>query len=523
MARKGRPENLVSIGDRTTEKQREITSKGGIESGKAKRRQKTYREIAREINAAPVNLDVKGLAERLQLVGLDPEQESNAALVPATIFTGLLERDMKAVEMWRQLTEDEKTDEDTAFELPARVMGKAFVDIHRQIKPNIRHVFKGGRGAGKSSQIGFEIIEKLKNNPQIHACIVRKIGATLKDSVFAQMQWAIKELNLEEQFKITKNPLEITYKKTGQKIFFRGCDDPMKLKGIKVPFGYIGILWKEELDQFAGPEEERMVNQSVLRGGQEFFDFCSYNPPRSKSSWVNQDEINPSVANTVFHTSTYLDMPPEWLGPRFLDDAEFLKKVNPAAYENEYLGVANGDGGSVFENLEIREITDEEIMTFDVILMGIDWGWIDLFVWTKSCYDSRKHILYVFDEFSAQKMSNWDTWTVLTEQKGVTSDDLIIADSAEPKSIGDYKAYGANIRGAVKGPDSRTYSFKWLQSLAKIVIDPNRCPGAAKELSEYEYERDKEGNIISGYPDGADHHADSLRYATSLIWRRRGQ
>lgn len=521
MPRRKQDENLIPGGHRLT---KEEQSMGGIASGEARRRQKTYREIAREINAAPVNLDIKGLAERLQLVGLDPKKQSNASLVPATIFAGLLGQDMKAVEMWRQLTEEERADEDTAFELPARVMGKAFVDIHRQIKPNIRYVFKGGRGGGKSSQIGFEILERLKNNPQIHACIVRKIGATLKDSVFAQMQWAIRELNLEEQFKITKNPLEITYKKTGQKIFFRGCDDPMKLKGIKVPFGYIGILWKEELDQFAGPEEERMVNQSVLRGGQEFFDFCSYNPPRSKSSWVNQDEINPSVANTVFHTSTYLDMPQEWLGPRFLDDAEFLKKVNPAAYENEYLGVANGDGGSVFENLEIREISDAEIMTFDVILMGIDWGYFpDEAVWVKVCYDANRHILYIFDEFRAVKMSNWDLWVNLTELKGVTEDDLIIADSAEPKSIGDFKAYGANIRGAVKGPDSRSYSFKWLQSLAKIVIDPNRCPGTAKEFSEYEYERDKEGNVISGYPDGADHGVDAARYSVSGYWRRRGQ
>ena len=513
-------ENLIPGAHRLTVEEQ---SMGGIASGASRRRQKTYREIAREINAAPVNLDIPGLAERLSLVGLDAEKETNAALVPATIFTGLLERDMKAVEMWRNLTEDEQSDNGAAFELPARVMGKAFVDIHRQIRPNVRYVFKGGRGGLKSSQISFEVIEKLKNNPSLHACIVRKVGATLKDSVFAQMQWAIRELNLESQFKITKNPLEITLTATGQKIYFRGCDDPMKLKGIKPTFGYVGILWKEELDQLAGAAEERSVNQSTLRGGMDSFEFCSYNPPRSRSSWVNQAELEADKGKTVYHESCYLEAPVEWLGQKFIDDADFLKRTNPAAYENEYLGIANGDGGSVFENLEIREITDEEIMTFDVILMGIDWGFIDPFVWTKAHYDSNHHILYVFDEFSAHKMGNWDTWTVLTEGKGVTGDDLIIADSAEPKSIGDYKAYGANIRGVVKGPDSVRYGMKWLQSLAKIVIDPVRCPGAAKELLEYEYERDKEGNIISGYPDKNNHFCDSLRYSTSVYWRRRGQ
>lgn len=524
MAKRKGQENLIPTNRRSKEEARELGRKGGIASGEARRKAKTYREIARAINAAPVNLDIPGLAERLSLVGLDAEKETNAALVPATIFTGLLERDMKAVEMWRNLTEDEQSDNGAAFELPARALGRSFVDINRQIKPNIRYVFKGGRGGLKSSYISLKIVELLKNYPNLHACIVRKIGATLKDSVFAQMQWAIRELGLESQFRITKNPLEITLTATGQKIYFRGCDDPMKLKGIKPTFGYVGILWKEELDQLAGAAEERSVNQSTLRGGMDSFEFCSYNPPRSRSSWVNQAELEADRGKTVYHESCYLEAPVEWLGQKFIDDADFLKRTNPAAYENEYLGIANGDGGSVFENLEIREITDEEINTFWNIYQGLDFGWFpDPLHWSKSCYDSTRHILYVFDEFRANKMSNYDLWVTLTEQKGVTSDDLIIADSAEPKSIGDLRAYGANIRGAVKGADSRTYSHKWLQSLVKIIIDPVRCPATAKEFSEYEYERDKEGNVISGYPDGADHAIDSVIYSLNGVWKRRGQ
>lgn len=522
MARRGNPENLVSIGDRTTDEQQKITRKGGKASGESRRKAKTYREIAKQINAAPITSE--SVRESVRTFGLNPDEETNAILVPMSVFRGVSNGDMKAVEKWEAWTEDDQTSDEGAFELPARVIGRSFVDINRQIKPNIRYVFKGGRGGLKSSFVSLKIVELIKNNPNVHACIVRKVGATLKDSVFAQIRWAINELGLTEQFKVTTRPPEIVYKKTEQTIYFRGCDDPMKLKGIKPTFGYVGILWKEELDQFAGDAEERNVNQSVLRGGMQSWEFCSYNPPRSRSSWVNRAELIADREKTVYHESCYLDAPLDWLGQKFIDDAEFLKKVNLAAYENEYLGIANGDGGSVFENLEIREISGAEINTFDVILHGLDWGYFpDEAVWVKVCYDSNRHILYIFDEFRANKMSNWDLWSALTEQKGVTGYDLIIADNAEPKSIGDFKAYGANIRGVVKGPDSRSYSFKWLQSLVKIVIDPERCPGTAKEFSEYEYERDKDGNVISGYPDGNDHGIDATRYACSSYWRRRGQ
>ena len=232
------------------------------------------------------------------------------------------------------------------YELPARVIGRAFVDINRRIQPNMTYVFEGGRGGLKSSYISLKIVELLKNNPTMHACIIRKMGNTLKDSVYAQMKWAINELGLYDEFNCKLSPLEIVLKETGQTIYFRGCDDPLKLKSIKPPFGYIGILWKEEKDQLCGPEEERSINQSVLRGGADSYDFSSYNPPKSKSSWVNKERLVPNPGR-VFHHSSYTEAPPEWLGAKFISDAEHLKEVNPAAYEHEYEGVANGDGGSV--------------------------------------------------------------------------------------------------------------------------------------------------------------------------------
>ena len=408
--------------------------------------------------------------------------------------------------------------EDKPYELPARVIGKAFVDINRNIEPNRSYVFKGGRGGLKSSYISLKILELIKNNPQMHACIVRKVAGTLRDSVYAQMKWAINELGLTEEFNCKVSPLEIVYKKTGQTIYFRGCDDPLKLKSIKPAFGYIGILWKEEKDQLAGASEERSINQSVLRGGSDSYDFASYNPPKSRSSWVNKAELEPDE-NRVVHTSSYLDAPPEWLGQKFIDDAEHLKEVNPGAYEHEYCGIANGSGGNVFEYLEIRPIEDDEIARMDRIYQGVDWGWYpDAYAFLRTYYDSAREKIYLIDECYDTKQSNQATGQWILDHG--YDDYTIICDSAEPKSVGDYRALGLPARGAVKGPGSVDYGFKWLQ-VRTLVIDPARTPNAYREITEYEYDRDKEGNVISGYPDGNDHAISALRYAYEPLFNRR--
>lgn len=143
------------------------------------------------------------------------------------------------------------------FKIPAVCIGRAFCDINRRIAPNKSYVFEGGRGGLKSSYVSLKIIELLMNKPEMHACVVRKIAGTLRDSVYAQIKWAINELGLNDEFSCKVSPLEIKRKSTGQIIYFRGCDDPIKLKSIKPPFGYIGILWKEEKDQLSGPAEAR--------------------------------------------------------------------------------------------------------------------------------------------------------------------------------------------------------------------------------------------------------------------------
>ena len=406
----------------------------------------------------------------------------------------------------------------------SELISPAFVDSHKAVKTGEINelVEKGGRGSAKSSYLSIELILELIKHPECHAVVMRKIANTLRTSVYAQVCWAISALGLTRKFRCTVSPMECTYIETGQKILFFGMDDPGKLKSIKLPFGYIGLAWFEELDQFDGPEQIRNVEQSIFRGGSYSMCFKSFNPPAMARNWANRYALEKKPGKMVHH-STYLTTPANWLGPRFLADAEHLKETNPTGYRNEYGGEVVGSGTQVFENLLLREIKDDEIKQFDRVTNGVDWGWYpDPWAWNRMHYDSGRKTLYLFDELTRLRTSNTETAKLI--QSRIPEGERIIADSAEEKSVSDYKSYGLSCRGADKGPGSVNYSMKWLQSLRAIVIDPDRCPDTAREFSEYEYERDdKTGEVVAGYPDAANHHIDAVRYGTNRIWKRRGR
>ena len=512
-------QNLIPFSERTESEQREIRSDGGRASGAARRRKRSLKQAADLYLSKPVS-DTETW-NKLSVEGIDPEDIDQQMAMIAGLTRKAIEGNPKAAAVIVDIIgkDDDKTEDEKPYELPARVVGRAFVDLNRNIKPNIAYVLEGGRGSLKSSFWSLKIIELIKNNPNVHACITRQVAGTLKDSVYAGMKWAINELGLTDEFEYKVSPLEIRYKKTGQTIYFRGLDDETKLKSIKPEFGYIGILWKEEKDQMKGPEAERSVNQSVLRGGDLSWDFSSYNPPKSKDSWVNKEKLIPNPKRVIHH-STYLEAPPEWLGKKFLDDAEHLKEVNPEAYEHEYLGIPNGAGGNVFDNIEIRTITDAEIAQFDRIYQGVDFGWYpDPFAFLRTAYDSARETIYLIDEYGCNKQSNAQTAGWIKDHG--YDDYTIICDSAEPKSVNDFRDSGLPARGAIKGPGSIEYGFKWLQT-RRIVIDPARTPKALAELSSYEYERDKDGNVVSGYPDKDDHFISALRYSYEPHFNRRG-
>lgn len=458
-----------------------------------------------------------------------------------------------------------KTTAEMPFSIPADMIAPLFADVYRDIvdKLHTEYVFRGGRGSVKSSFVALMFIYLLINNPDAHGLALRQVADTLRNSVFARLQWAINKLGLSDKFKYITNPMEIEYIPTGQKIYFNGADDPGKIKSITPPFGYIKFVWFEEFDQFRGLNSIRTIEQSI-RGGDDIYYFKSFNPPPTKSNFANK-YVEVPKANQYQHYSNYLGIPEiylkdeelrkaipfetmvqtyaslavpkSWLGNTWLEEAELLRQSNPLAYDHEYLGIPVNDGGLVFPNVKLRPITDEEIEQFDHVLNGLDWGYaINPASYGKMHLDTTRRKLYIFAEGQYLRMSNERLFNQLVEdglirkveykenkQTIVAYPDLIIADSAEPKSVGDFKSYGANIRGAEKGPESVRYSIKWLQGLVEIVIDPVRAPKHSQEFGNYEYERTKDGEIIDEYPDKNNDTIDDTRYATNPSWRRRGE
>ena len=400
-------------------------------------------------------------------------------------------------------------------------IGPAFYDIAHDIfmHGHTHYDFSGGRGSLKSSAVSVLVPLLLISNPGTHALVLRKVANTIRDSVYAQYIWAIGELGMAAYWEAKVSPMELIYKPTGQKIMFRGADDPMKIKSIKVPFGYIAVTHFEEKDQFAGRAEIRAILQSTMRGGSKYWNFESYNPPISRDNWANKDSLEERT-DRLCHKSTYLQAPPEWLGEQFLAEAEYLKATDERAYQHEYLGIPVGTGGNVFENLELREITDEEMSHFDQIYQGVDYGWFpDPFAFIRLHYDRARETIYLMDEIYQNKLTNEASGNIII-QRGY-KDAYITCDSAEPKSVADYRAMGLPAKAAVKGPGSVDYGMKWLQR-RKIVIDRKRTPNAYNEFVNYEYERNKDGDIISGYPDANNHLIDATRYALERISRQMG-
>ena len=393
----------------------------------------------------------------------------------------------------------------------AAVLGDVLVHGHTH------YDLPGGRGSMKSSFVSLTVVYLLLLEPTAHALVLRKVANTMRDSVYAQYLWALEKLGVQASFDCRLSPMELVFRPTGQKILFRGADDPMKIKSIKVPFGSITVTHFEEKDQFAGRAEIRAILQSTMRGGERFWNFESYNPPLSKDNWANLDSAQ-ERPDRLCHRSTYLEAPREWLGEQFITEAESLRLNDERAYRHEYLGLAVGTGGNVFENLEPREIRDEELRHFDRIYMGVDWGFApDPFAFIRLHYDAARETVYLIDELYVRRQTNTATGEELL-RRGY-HDGIITCDSSEPKSVADYRSLGLNARAAVKGPGSVEYGMKWLQGRT-LVIDPRRTPEAYREFSRYEFERDRDGNFISGYPDRDNHLIDAVRYALERVYAK---
>lgn len=398
------------------------------------------------------------------------------------------------------------------------IIAKSFYDAHKDIKNRLHthYWFKGGRGSTKSSFISIEIVLGIMRDAQegIHSngLVIRRVKETLRESVYDQIKWAIYTLGVEDEWDMPESKLRITYKQTGQAILFRGADKVKKLKSTKVSRGWIKYIWYEEVDEFENYDKIRNVNQSLMRGGPEFKVFYSFNPPESQRNWANMEVLEERKDKFVHH-STYLTVPKEWLGEQFIIEAEHLKKVNKTKYEHDYLGIVTGTGGEVFRNVTVRNITDDEIKIFDHIKNGLDFGYAaDPLAYIKCHYDKTRKRLYIFDEIVKVQLGNSKAVELIKEKNKLNL--RVTADSAEPRTINEFRKLGLNIVGAIKGPDSVEHGVKFLsEEIEEIIIDPVRCPNAKREFLGYELEKDKDGNFKGEYPDKNNHTIDATRYA----------
>lgn len=270
-------------------------------------------------------------------------------------------------------------------------------------------VAKGGRGSGKSSDISIIITQLIMRYP-MNAVVIRKTDNTLATSVFEQIKWAIEEQKVSHLFKVKVSPMEITYIPRGNRIIFRGAQNPERLKSLKDSRFPFSVAWIEELAEFKTEDEVTTITNSLLRGeldeGLFYKFFFSYNPPKRKQSWVNKKyESSFQADNTFVHHSTYLDNP--FISKQFIQEAESAKKRNEQRYRWEYMGEAIGSGVVPFNNLRIEEIPQRQYDTFDNIRNAVDFGYAtDPLAFVRWHYDKKKRVIYAMDEYYGVQISN---------------------------------------------------------------------------------------------------------------------
>ncbi|TDM23332.1 PBSX family phage terminase large subunit [Macrococcoides caseolyticum] len=407
----------------------------------------------------------------------------------------------------------------------SELIPKHFHPIWKAAKdPSILNIIcKGGRGSGKSSDVAHIMLQLIMRYP-LNAVVIRKVDNTLVTSVYEQIKWAIEQQQVSHLFKVMKSPLEIQYTPRGNKIIFRGAQNPERLKSLKDSKFPYAIAWIEELAEFKTEDEVTTITNSLLRGelddGLFYKFFFTYNPPKRKTSWVNKKyETVFQPSNTFVHHSTYLDNP--YIAQAFKDEAEAQRIKNEKRYRWEYLGEAIGSGVVPFDNLEFREIPDEEYNTFDNFRQGVDYGYAtDPLAFVRWHYDKKRNTIYAMEEIYGVKMSNKklseNMYKIKAEEHHTISE-------VSPKDIDELKfEHGIyNIKQAKKGPGSVEYGEKWLDDLDAIVIDPKRTPNIAREFENIDYETDRDGNPKARLVDVDNHTIDATRYAFENDMKKR--
>ena len=394
-----------------------------------------------------------------------------------------------------------------------RTVHEAFageIDVHEIVS-------KGGRGSIKSNFWGDLAYETIRQDPQAHIVYTRRYKVDLRGSVYNQFMKTVIRYNDLDNWDFKQSPMCAVYKPTGQTVMFVGADKPISLKSFNVPFGYVKMLIHEECDEMAGVEQMDNIEDTFLRSDTPALDIKIFNPPKSKNNFMNEyvEECRNKPQTRICH-SYYYNVPVKWLGKRFFERAEWFKVHKPLYYRNNYMGEVTGTGGGIFDNVEERTITDAEIENMPFFYHGLDFGFEHPQTFQKAWYDEDMDTLYCVDEVYAKKCKN--STFARKIKKYITEE--IICDSARPDAIAELQDWGFNAIGAKKRWGSgkgRDYCWEWLQQTTKIVVDPERCPHLAHELTTLEHEQLADGSFSDAYPKIGEDCTMALIYGLNRV------
>lgn len=380
-------------------------------------------------------------------------------------------------------------------------------------------ICKGSRASKKSATTSLDYIKNMMKYPQANLLVVRKTGRTLKDSVYTQLKWAVHKLQVDAFWKFTESPLEMTYLPTGQKIYFRGLDDPLKVTSIAVDVGVLCWMWIEEAYEITKEDDFNILDESI-RGsvppGLWKQITLTFNPWNEKI-WIKKRFYDAEPDEDILAITT------NYMCNEFLDEADLrvferMKRDNPKRYKVAGLGNWGIVDGLVYENWREEAFSLEEIKHCNTAC-GLDFGYTnDPTAFFMGFLDTTAKKLYVWDEVYEKGMSNKAIHKKIVDMG--YSKERIIGDSAEPKSIDELKGLGLRIKGAKKGKDSVMNGIQWIQDL-EIIIHP-RCVNFLTEISNYTWDEDRFGNKINKPIDDFNHLMDAMRYALEGFIKRKG-
>lgn len=520
--------DIVELGKNTRfragKEQAERSRKAGIASGVSRRQKAGFANSANYI----LSLSLKGANKDFvdKVIGEELPEATIYDQVVVGQVVGAANGNAKCAEALKEWAEEAERAEVQASEpwhIPILDITKDFVEPYRAVHDafagdGTREIIcKGGRGSVKSNFWAAVAFETIKQDIQAHVVYTRRYKVDLRGSVYNQFMKVVIRYNDLDNWEFKQSPLCAIYKPTGQQVMFVGADKPISLKSFNVPSGYVKLLIHEECDEMAGVEQMDNIEDTFLRSDTPALDVKVFNPPKSKSNFMNEYTLKAMAKDgTKVYHSCYYNVPVKWLGQRFFDRAEWFKVNKPQYYANNYLGEVTGTGGGIFENIEVRAITDEELGNMPFFYYGLDFGYEHPQTFEKSYYSEDSDTLYCVEEVFSKKCKNSTFARKIKQYRGKE----IIADSARPDAIHELQDWGFNVVGAKKrwgAGKGRDYCWEWLQQTAKIVVDPERTPHLLHELSTLEHEQLANGSFSSEYPKLGEDCVMALIYGLNRV------